>query len=86
LMFLRSWAGYYAITPDHSHILGREPAWPENLYVATGFSGHGLMMAPLTGELIAKNILNDEVDELMKPFLPTRFKEGTLLHETMKIG
>jgi sarcosine oxidase subunit beta len=86
LMFLRSWAGYYAITPDHSHILGREPAWPENLHVATGFSGHGLMMAPLTGELMAKNILNDEVDELMKPFLPTRFKEGTLLHETMKIG
>jgi len=86
LMILRSWSGYYAMTPDHSHILSRDPEWPENLYVATGFSGHGFMMAPLAGELMAKNILYDEVDELIKPFLPTRFEEGNLIHEIMVIG
>ncbi len=86
LMLLRSWSGYYATTPDHSHILGRDPEWPENLYVATGFSGHGFMMAPLTGELMAKNILYDKVDNLIKPFLPTRFAEGNLIHETMVVG
>jgi len=86
LMLLRSWSGYYTMTPDHSHILGRDPEWPENLYVATGFSGHGFMMAPLTGELMAKNILYDKVDNLARPFLPTRFKEGDLIHETMVIG
>jgi len=86
LMFLRTWSGYYAVTPDHSHILGRDPEWPENLYVATGFSGHGFMMAPLAGEVMAKNILYDEIDELMEPYLPTRFKEEKLIHETMVIG
>jgi len=86
LMLLRSWSGYYAMTPDQSHILGRDPDWPENLYVATGFSGHGFMMAPLTGELMAKNILYGKVDDFIKPYLPTRFKEGNLIHETMVIG
>lgn len=86
LMFLRAWSGYYAMTPDNSHILGREPEWPENLYVATGFSGHGFIMSCLAGELMAKNILYDETDNLMKPFLPTRFKEGKLIEEAMVIG
>jgi len=86
LMILRSWAGYYAMTPDHSHIMGRDPEWPENLYVAAGFSGHGFGMAPFTGELMAKTILDNKVDELMKPFLPTRFKEDKLINETMIIG
>ena len=86
LMFLRTWSGYYVVTPDHSHILGRDPEWPENLYVATGFSGHGFMMAPFAGEVMAKNLLYDEIDELMKPYLPTRFKEEKLIHETMVIG
>jgi len=86
LMFLRTWSGYYVVTPDHSHILGRDPEWPENLYVATGFSGHGFMMAPFAGEVMAKNILYDEINELMKPYLPTRFKEEKLIHETMVIG
>ena len=86
LMFLRAWSGYYTMTPDHSHILGRDPEWPENLYIATGFSGHGFMMSPLAGELMAKNILYDEVNNVMKPYLPTRFKEGKLINETMVIG
>jgi sarcosine oxidase subunit beta len=86
LMLLRSWSGYYAMTPDRSHILGRAPNWPENLYVATGFSGHGFMMGSLAGELMAKNILHDKVDDLIKPFLPTRFEEGILINETMVIG
>ncbi len=86
LMFLRSWAGYYVVTPDHSHILGRAPEWYENLYVATGFSGHGFLMAPFAGELMAKTILYDKIDKLMKPFVPTRFKEGRLIEETLVVG
>jgi len=86
LMFLRGWSGYYAMTPDNSHILGRKPEWPENLYVATGFSGHGFMMSHFAGELMAKNVLYDEVGYLMKAFLPTRFEEGRLIKESMVIG
>ncbi len=83
---LRFWSGNYVTTPDHSHIMGRDPEWPENLYVATGFSGHGLMMAPYTGWLMARHVLEDEVPRDMEPFLPTRFREGRLVEEMLVIG
>jgi len=83
---LRIWSGYYNVTPDHSHILGRDPEWPEGLFVNTGYSGHGFMMAPLAGKLLAEYIVTEKIPELMKPFLPTRFKEGKLVHETIVIG
>ncbi|MEM4526135.1 MAG: FAD-binding oxidoreductase [Nitrososphaerota archaeon] len=83
---MRTWAGYYMMSIDNSHIMGRDPEWPEGLYVAYGYSGHGFMMAPLVGELLAENILTGRVDELMKPFLPTRFKEDKLIPEKLVIG
>ena len=83
---MRTWSGYYTMTVDSSHVMGRDPEWPEGLYVACGYSGHGFMMAPLVGELLSKNILYGDVDELMRPFLPTRFKEGRLIREALVIG
>ena len=83
---MRVWSGHYNMTPDHSHILGRDPEWPEGLYVITGFSGHGLMMSPYAGELLAVNIAEDRIPGDMKPYLPTRFKEGKLIHEELVIG
>lgn len=83
---MRTWAGYYMMSTDCSHIMGRDPEWPEGLYVAYGYSGHGFMMAPLVGELLAENILTGRIHELMKPFLPTRFKENKLLQEKLVIG
>jgi sarcosine oxidase subunit beta len=50
-----SWWGYYAVTPDHNPIIGRHPGtvgWVD----ATGFSGHGIMHAPITGILVAEII------------------------------
>lgn len=83
---MRTWAGYYMMSADSSHIMGRDPEWPEGLYVAYGYSGHGFMMAPLVGELLAEHILTGRIDELMKPFLPTRFKENKLIQEKLVIG
>jgi len=83
---MRTWGGYYMVSRDSSHVMGRDPEWPEGLYVAYGYSGHGFMMAPLVGRLLAENILTGKVDELMRPFLPTRFKEGRLVPETLVIG
>ncbi|MEN2974260.1 MAG: FAD-binding oxidoreductase [Candidatus Caldarchaeales archaeon] len=83
---MRTWAGYYMMSLDESHIMGRDPEWPEGLFVAYGYSGHGFMMAPLVGELLAENILTGRIDDLMRPFLPTRFKENKLIKERMVIG
>jgi sarcosine oxidase subunit beta len=82
---LRVWSGFYEVTPDHSQILGRDPEWPDGLYVAAGFSGHGLLMAPFVGELMADQILEEKTHPLMKPYNPTRFKEGKEIKETLII-
>ncbi len=86
LRVLRVWSGDYNISIDHSHIMGRDEEWPEGLYVATGYSGHGFMMAPYTGYLMSKYILNDYIHRDMEPFLPNRFREGKLIKEVMVIG
>ncbi len=81
--FNRQWSGYYEMTPDHSHIMGRGNAWPEGLYVAAGFSGHGMMMSPITGELMAEHVSGDATPQLMLPFSPDRFAEGRPVRELM---
>ena len=46
-----SWAGLYEMTPDHNALIGEERPGGRFLY-ATGFSGHGFLMAPAVGEVI----------------------------------
>jgi sarcosine oxidase subunit beta len=47
------WGGLYEMTPDHNGIIDR---LNERLYIAAGFSGHGLMMAAATGKLMSELI------------------------------
>ena len=52
-----AWAGTYEVTPDHFPILGRLPE--DELFVnACGFSGHGVMQAPMAGLLTAEEVLD----------------------------
>src|SRR5215470_8529250 len=48
-------AGVYDVTPDWHPMLG---PWPgvEGLYLAVGFSGHGLKLAPAVGEAVADEL------------------------------
>jgi sarcosine oxidase subunit beta len=82
---LRGWSGFYEMTPDRSHVMGFDPQWPEGLFVDAGYSGHGMMMAPLSGELMAKMITEGKVDPLAAPFTPERFRTHKLLQESMVI-
>src|SRR5438046_8823806 len=47
------WAGLYEDTPDKHPILGKADGI-DGFINAAGFSGHGIMHAPATGELIAE--------------------------------
>jgi sarcosine oxidase, subunit beta len=47
----RGWAGLYEMTPDCNALIGQSPTVSRFLYAA-GFSGHGFLQAPATGEII----------------------------------
>ncbi|HLN03461.1 MAG TPA: FAD-dependent oxidoreductase [Bryobacteraceae bacterium] len=78
----RAWAGLYEMTPDHHPILGAVPGIP-GLYLANGFSGHGVMHSPATGKIVSDLVLkgtSDLVDARLLGY--ERFAEGRLLEET----
>ncbi|MFH1551112.1 MAG: FAD-binding oxidoreductase [Planctomycetota bacterium] len=73
---VRQWAGLYNMSPDAQPILGRVPG-VENFIVAIGFSGHGFMLAPIVGVLMAELIVHGEARTLPIDNLSiTRFEKG----------
>lgn len=78
----RAWAGLYEITPDHHPILGPVDKMP-GLFLANGFSGHGVMHAPSTGKILADLILTGNCDLVDTSLLGlSRFAAGKLIEET----
>lgn len=74
-------AGLYENTPDHHAILGGCEI--ENLYLANGFSGHGVMHSPATGRALAEIMLDGKANFLDVSCLSLdRFAKNELLHET----
>ena len=56
LNIVRQWGGSYNMSPDHQPIISKAIE-VDNFYMACGFSGHGFMLAPMTGLLISEMIL-----------------------------
>ena len=70
------------MTPDHHPVLGPVAGIP-GLWVAAGFSGHGVMHSPATGKIMADLILKGESDLVDASLLSLdRFAAGRLLEET----
>ncbi len=82
---LRQWAGCYDLTPDANPIVG-EVDDVDSFYQASGFMGHGFMMAPVMGKLIAQYIVEKTPLPMFERWNLRRFKEGKLLSEAMIIG
>ena len=73
------WAGLYEMTPDHNPIIGTHPD-VEGFFLANGFSGHGLMMAPATGKAIAELVTSGTSRTIdISDFAFDRFQTGALL-------
>ena len=81
LKLVRGWAGLYAVnTLDANAIVGQ---WPEleGLYLANGFSGHGLQQAPAVGRYLAE-LINKAAHQLdLTMFGPERILEQKPLSE-----
>jgi glycine oxidase len=69
--FERAWAGLRPRLPDGLPAIGRFPDIP-NLYVATGHYRNGILLGPLTGELIADLVLDKHPSVPLAPFSPER--------------
>jgi sarcosine oxidase, subunit beta len=86
---LRQWAGCYDLTPDANPIVGPVDGI-EHFYQASGFMGHGFMMAPVVGRLLAGVVAGGPPDPVFGPVVDRwslrRFAEGKLLSERMIIG
>ncbi len=78
----RCWAGLYEMTPDHYPVLGAVPEVP-GLFLANGFSGHGVMHSPATGRIVSDLIVRGRSDIVDAQALGIdRFAAGRLLTET----
>lgn len=75
------WAGLYDVTPDANPILGPIPG-VEGFIMAAGFSGHGFMHAPATGQLIAEMIVDGRAHTLdVSTLTIERFQRGAVPRE-----
>ncbi len=80
LRIVRQWAGLYHMTPDRQPIFGEAPT-VKGFHMALGFSGHGFMIAPMTGRLTAQNILGLPLDMPIDMLGLDRFEKGQLILE-----
>jgi len=71
----RAWGGLYEMSPDKHALLGRAPGC-ENLWLANGSSGHGVMHSPALGLLLAEMIVGRPLSLDVRALRPERFAEG----------
>jgi sarcosine oxidase subunit beta len=80
LRIVRQWSGLYNVTPDAQPVLG-SAGDPANFWQAVGFSGHGFMLAPMVGEIMAQMILGLEPTVSVTCLDLGRFARGDLVLE-----
>jgi len=69
--FVRAWAGLRPDTADHLPILGYGET--ENLLFATGHFRNGILLTPITAEVISDLILKGSSSRPLELYRPTRF-------------
>lgn len=74
LRFVRAWAGLRPDTPDHLPILGYGEI--ENLVWATGHFRNGILLAPVTAEIIATLVMKGAIAHPIEMYRPARFVQN----------
>ena len=71
LPLIESWVGFRPGSRDDAPILGPTPV--DNLVLATGHHRNGILLAPVTAEIVARLVLEGQVDEALTAFSLARF-------------
>jgi len=74
------WAGLYDMSPDHNAMIGEAKDVSRFLY-ATGFSGHGFLQGPATGEILRDLVLGRAPFVDVSAMSADRFDDGMLAPE-----
>ena len=74
--------GFYDMTPDGQPVVD---AVADGLWLAAGFSGHGFMVAPSTGHLVADALEQRPPPEWRDALRADRFARGSAEHEDQVI-
>jgi glycine/D-amino acid oxidase-like deaminating enzyme len=72
LPLVDSWSGLRPRAEDDLPVLGESSV--AGLFYATGHYRNGILLAPITGELLAEAIVNKVVSPLLHSFSPRRFE------------
>lgn len=76
---VRHWSGQYDMTPDAQPIIGETDV--KNFYHSTGYSGHGFMLGPIAGKILAQHITGKKPDIDFSMLDYRRFERGELIRE-----
>ncbi|MDR1481550.1 MAG: FAD-binding oxidoreductase [Synergistaceae bacterium] len=79
IRIVRHWAGLYDMTPDGSPIIGETDV--KNFYHSTGYSGHGFMLSPIAGKVLAQQLTGNTPDIDLSVLDYRRFARGELIME-----
>lgn len=87
LKLIRAWSGLYDVClHDANDILGTHPE-VRGLYLAVGFSGHGMQQSPAVGKGLSELIRLGRYETLdLTPFRFERFEENDLIEEEGIVG
>jgi glycine/D-amino acid oxidase-like deaminating enzyme len=77
LLVERSWAGNVDATPDAIPVIDALDR-PRGLVIATGFSGHGFALGPITGRLVSELVIEGRTSLDIHGMRLARFAEGDL--------
>ncbi len=73
---LRQWAGSYTVTPDGNPIVDKSDI--PGYYISTAMCGHGFMLGPALGKLMANFMIDDQWPYDMSEFAFKRnYRKGT---------
>ena len=68
----KRWAGLRPMTPDGRPIIGRDPE-VDGLFYATGHGRNGILLGPLTGDIIRDLVVRGETPYDLSPYAVERF-------------
>lgn len=74
LQMLRAFAGLRPYTPDGMPFLGPVRG-VEGFFMAAGHEGDGIALSPITGELVARMILDSAMEKSLEAFGADRFRD-----------